>query len=156
MRKIRGESGTRFLAGFVTVIFLLTFCIPAFAGELKQDKGYTYSLKQLIEQTEKNIEKVDEKLKKQETEKENQKRETEAREHFEKGNSLYEEGRLKEAKKEWKKALGITNPPQMKDYVRDSEKKARKEELARRKEQREKQRRLEAEQREKERLERER
>ena len=156
MRKIRRELGMRFLAGFVTVIFLLTSGIPAFAEEPKQDKGYTYNLKQLMEQTEKNIEKVDEKLKEQEIEKENQKRETEAREHFEKGNTLYEGGKLKEAKKEWQRALEITKDPQMKDYVRDSEKKARKEELAQRKEQREKQRRLEAEQREKERLERER
>lgn len=156
MRKIRRELGMRFLAGFVTVIFLLTFCIPAFAGEPKQEKGYTYSLKQLIEQTEKNIEKVDEKLKEREIEEENRKRELEAREHFEKGNALYKEGKLKEAKSQWQKALEITKDPQMKSYVKMSERRARKEELVRKREEKEKQRRFEAEQREKERLERER
>ena len=156
MIEIKRGFGIRLLASFAIIVFLLTSAISVFAQDIKAAKGYTYNLKQLMEQAEKNIKKVDENLKEKEIEKRNQQRESEAIGYFEKGNVFYKEGKLKDAKKEWQKALEITKDPQMKNYLRDNEKKARKEELARKKDQKKKQDKLKAEQREKERLERER
>ena len=83
----------------------------------KEMEPYAYSLRQLIKEAEKRLESIDREI-------ENKDREDLAREHFEKGNVLYKEGRLKEAKKEWQEALGITRRPEMKDYIRRNEKKS--------------------------------
>ena len=56
---------------------------------------------------------------------EKEKRETMARLYFEKGNVLYKEGKLKEAREQWQKALDLTTCPNMKDYIRQSDRKAR-------------------------------
>ncbi len=112
-------------------------------------KGYTYNLKRLLEQTEENIQKVKEEIEQAEIGKRNEEREAKAIEHFERGNALYKEGGLKEAKEEWQKALDVSKDPEMKEYINEAEKRAREEELARKKEAAEKQKRLEAEQKEK-------
>jgi len=56
---------------------------------------------------------------------EKEKRETMARLYFKKGNALYKEGKLKEAREQWQKALDLTTCPVMKDYIRQSDRKAR-------------------------------
>ncbi len=114
-------------------------------------KGYTYNIKRLLEQIEENLQRVDEEIKEAEIRKRNEEREAKVIEYFERGNAFYKEGKLKEAKKEWQRALKISKDPEMKDYIKKAEKRAREEELARKKEEKERQRRLEAEQREKER-----
>ncbi len=114
-------------------------------------KGYTYNIKQLLEEIEQNLQKVDDEIKEAEIRKRNEEREAKVIEYFERGNAFYKEGKLKEAKKEWQRALEISKDPEMKDYIREAEKRAREEELARKKEEKERQRRLEAEQKEKER-----
>jgi tetratricopeptide (TPR) repeat protein len=114
-------------------------------------KGYTYNLKRLLEKIEENIKKVDEEIEKVEIRRRNEEREAKVREHFERGNTLYREGKLKEAKGEWLRALEITKDPEMKEYIRKAEKRAKEEELARKKEEKERQRRLAAERKEKER-----
>jgi hypothetical protein len=75
-------------------------------------------------------------------------REREAREHFEMGNQFYREGKLKEAKEQWRKAFEISQDSEMKGYIREIEKRAREKELMRRKEDEERKVRLEAELRE--------
>ena len=114
-------------------------------------KGYTYNLKRLLEQAQENVKKIDEEIKQAEIRKRNEERETKVIEHFEKGNQLYQEGKLKEAKIEWQKALEVSQDPEIRDYIKESEKRAREEELTRKKEEEERQRRLEVEQKEKER-----
>lgn len=118
-------------------------------------KGYTYNLKRLLEQAQENVKKIDEEIKQAEIKKCNEEREAKVIEHFEKGNQLYQEGKLKEAKEEWQKALEVSQDPEMREYIKESEKRAREEELARKKEEQERQKRLEAEAKEKERLEKE-
>jgi colicin import membrane protein len=114
---------------------------------------YSLSLKQLIEEAEKNIKKVDKELKEQKIFRENRERETKVREYFEKGNLLYGEGKLEEAKKEWQEAVSITGVSEMKGYIQEAERKAREAELARQKAEEERQRQIAAEKREQARLE---
>jgi len=99
-------------------------------------RGYTYNLERLIKEAQENIKKVEAKV----------------TEHFEKGNQLSQEGRLKEARQEWQRALEISQDPEMKNYIREREKRAREEELTRQKEEQERQKRFKAEAKEKERL----
>lgn len=122
----------------------------------KETPSYSLNLKQLMKEAEKNIEKIDGELKKQEAEEENKKKEIEAREHFDKGNQLSNQGDLKGAKEEWQKALDITKDPEMKDYIRTSESRAKKEEYQRKLKEREDRLFAEKESREKARLEKER
>ena len=115
--------------------------------------AYKFTLKQLIEEARRNILRVEEDIRQQEILERNKTREAEIREHFEKGNALYQEGKLKEAKKEWEEVLRITGDPEMKNYIRQAEKIARKEDLSRQKKEAEEKARLAAEAKEKERLE---
>lgn len=87
--------------------------------------GYTLSLKELIRQSQENIEKVDAEIENQKIAKENEERESLARAYFQKGNALYKQGKLKEARDQWQKALDLTNHPEMKDYIRQSDNKAK-------------------------------
>lgn len=96
----------------------------AIAGDDGSD-GYTLSLKELIRQSQENIEKVDAEIENQKIAKENEEREALARAYFEKGNTLYKQGKLKEARDQWQKALDLTNHPEMKDYIRQSDREAR-------------------------------
>lgn len=118
-------------------------------------KGYTYNLKRLLEQTEKNIQKVEEEIRQAEVRKRNEEREARAVEHFEKGNQLYQEGNLIEAREQWEKTLELSKTPEMKDYIKEAEKRTRELALARKREEQEQQKRIEAEHK-KERLETER
>jgi len=131
---VRSKKDILIMRCSIVFIFLATFVLPAFSQGTGAEKGYTYSLKQLIEEAKKNIKKIDEELEKREIEKRNREREAKAREYFEKGKSLYKVGKLKEAKQAWQKTLEITKNPEMKDYIKKSEKKAKREELARKKE----------------------
>ena len=97
-------------------------------------QGYTYNLKHLLEQAEKNIQKVEEEIKQVEIRKRNKERETRAIEHFENGNQLYQEGKLKEAREQWEKTLKLSKDPGMKGYIKEAGKRAKEHELARRKE----------------------
>ena len=112
--------------GFLVAICVVVIMSPLCFSGGGADEGYTLSLKQLIKEAEENIKKVDTEIKRQEVEKQNQQRETKARKHFEKGNSLYKLGKLKEAREEWQKAISFTDHPDMKRHVRESDKKARK------------------------------
>ena len=116
-------------------------------------KGYRYNLKRVLGDIEENFKKADEKIEQAGIKKRNEEREAKIIEHFERGNTFYKEGKLKEAKKEWQKALVVSKDPEMKDYIRKSVKRANAEEAARKKEEREREKRLEAEQNEKERKE---
>ncbi|MCK4946873.1 MAG: hypothetical protein KAS46_00720, partial [Candidatus Aureabacteria bacterium] len=91
-------------------------------------RNYTLNLKQLIKETEKNIKKVENEIEEGKINDRNRKREDEVKKHFEKGNILHKEGKLKEAKKEWQKALKISKDPEMKGYIKESAKRAKKEE----------------------------
>lgn len=119
-------------------------------------RSYTLNLKQLVKEAEKNIKKVEGEIEEREIENCNRQREDEIRKHFERGNTLYKEGKLEEAKIEWQKALKISKDPEIRDYIRGSEKRAKQEELERRKklkkkEERKRQKELGAEKKEKER-----
>ena len=96
--------------------------------------SYKLNLKQLIEEAERNIKKVDDELKKQEIFKRNQEKEAKCRGLFEKANALYAQGKLKEAKEEWIKALALTKDPEIQGYIREAEKRACQDELAKKKE----------------------
>ncbi len=119
---------------WISFIFILAFalaCPQAGAeGESSQDKvaiekraiekripSYANNLKRLIKKAEINIKKVDEKLKEQE-------REELARECCEKANALYGEGKLKEAKGEWRKALKMARKRQTREYIKKSKQRA--------------------------------
>lgn len=115
--------------------------------------AYKLNLKQFIEEAKRNIKKVEEEIRQQEILERNRAREVKIREHFEKGNSLYREGRLKEAKVEWEKALDFAKDPELRDYIREAAKRAEQAELTRQEEERkvkQEQARLERERKEKE------
>lgn len=87
-------------------------------------RGYTYDLKSLIETAQRNIKKVDDEIMRQEIDKRNEEREAQVVSYFERGNQLYKEGKLKEAKSEWEKAVNISKDPEMKDYIEERSRQA--------------------------------
>ena len=139
-----------FVAPILAVLFLagnLSFAQQESGGAaLPAGKGYTYNLQELIKRTNENIKKVDKELEKQALEERNMKKEGLAREHFEKGDTLYKKGKLLEAQREWRKALDITKSSDMQEHIKLSEKEAREKELLNRKEEKERQARVKAEQ----------
>jgi len=142
----------------IAVLFLmngLSFAEPESKGSVSPpDRGYTYNLKELIEKAKENIKKVDKELAQKAVEDRNMQKEAKAQEYFEKGNILYEQGKLQEAKQEWQKALEITKSPELEEYIKISEKKSRDRDLARQKEEKERQARIkEAERRAKQQAE---
>lgn len=82
---------------------------------------YSMNLKRLLEEAKRNITKVDEEILRRKLVERNRGREAEINEHFDRGNRLYEEGRLEEAKVEWQKTLEISKHPEMKEYIRRAE-----------------------------------
>jgi len=108
-------------------------------------RGYTYNLKDLIAMAERNIKKVDQEIVAEEVRKRNEAREAEILSYFMKGNQLYKQGRLKEAKQEWENAVRISRDPEMKQYIEDSDRQAK---LQARKEEKNRKARLEAEEKE--------
>ena len=105
-------------------IFTASMVSIAFAGD-GGDDGYTLSLKGLVKQSQENIKKVDIEIENQKIARKNEEREALARAYFEKGNTLYKQGKLKEAREQWQKALDLTSHPEMKDYIRQSDRKAK-------------------------------
>ena len=90
--------------------------------------GYTYDLKRLLEVARENIRKVNEEIALEEMRRRNEARETQIVKYFEKGNQLYKEGKLKEAKQEWEKAVSVSKNPEMKQYIEESSRQSRIEE----------------------------
>ena len=124
--------------------------------------SYRMRLRDILKEAEEGIKKVDKELGEQEILARNKEREAKVAEVFENGNRLYKEGKFKEAKEEWSKALDISKEPQMRGYIEKAARKAKEEDRRVEAEKREKirlerkyARKLEAEAREKARLERE-
>ena len=92
--------------------------------------SYLYDLKRLIEKSRENIKRVNEKIKEQAVLKRNQKREERAREYYEKGISLTDQGKLDEAREYFEKAIRITEHPEMAGYVRESQRRLKRQENA--------------------------
>ena len=92
--------------------------------------SYLYDLKKLIEKSRENIKRVNEKIKEQAVLKRNQKREERAREYYEKGVELTDEGKLDEAREYFEKAIRITEHPEMAGYIRESQRRLKRQENA--------------------------
>jgi len=92
--------------------------------------SYLYDLKRLIAKSRENIKRVNEKIKEQAVLKRNQKREERAREYYEKGVALTDEGKLNEAREYFEKAIRITEHPEMSGYIRESQVRLKKQEEA--------------------------
>jgi len=92
--------------------------------------SYLYDLKKLIEKSRANIKEVNQKIKEQTVLKRNQKREERARAYYEKGVELTNEGKLDEARDYFEKAIRITEHPEMAGYIKQSQRRLRKQEAA--------------------------
>jgi TolA-binding protein len=92
--------------------------------------SYLYDLKRLIDKSRENIREVNEKIKEQAVLKRNQKREERAREYYEKGLQLTNEGKLAEAREYFEKAIRITDHPEMSGYIRESQRRLKLQENA--------------------------
>ncbi|MBI4309004.1 MAG: hypothetical protein HY591_01590 [Candidatus Omnitrophica bacterium] len=97
--------------------------------------SYVYDLKKLIIKSRENIKRVNEKIKEQAVVKRNQKREERAREYYQRGLQLSEEGRLDEAREYFEKAVRITDHPEMMNYIKKSEFRLKAQETALKREQ---------------------
>lgn len=106
--------------------------------------GYVYDLKKLIVKSRANIKRVNEKIKEQAVIKRNQKREERAREYYQRGLQLSEEGKLDEAREYFEKAVRITEHPEMTRYIQKSEYRLRAQTAALQREQRQQMRQIEA------------
>jgi len=135
------------------IIFVLAFSAsaqfpseePLSLKEQKDKEGYVVNLKDLIKKSKKKIEQVNNKIKDQARMRRNQQREEKAKEYYNKAMSLYQDGKLKEAQQLWEKAIKITEHPEMKGYVRESVRRAKKQEEVLRKEKQRRLKRLEIE-----------
>lgn len=82
-------------------------------------KGYTYNLNQLVKQVKENIKKVDQEIRDVELRQQYfQEKENEIRDYYERGNTLYEQGDLSEAKEAWQQALSLAQDPEMQSYIK--------------------------------------
>jgi outer membrane protein assembly factor BamD (BamD/ComL family) len=145
--------------GWGALLVIAFFLSPAFAGhqtegpapasptlkEQKKKEGYIVNLKDLINKSKEKIGKVDEKIKEQQRRQRNLEREEKARQYYEKAMQLYEEGKYDKARELWDKAIKITEHPEMKDYIRESAHRSKKQEDALRKEEELRLQRLEVE-----------
>ena len=86
----------------------------------KEIPSYRMSLQRLIKEAEMNLKKVDKEIKKQENA-------NLARKLLEEGNALYKEDNLKGAQQKWQDALKITKDPSFKKYLKENEKRFKKE-----------------------------
>ena len=75
------------------------------------------NLKDIIRDAEANIKRVDDQLKAEDNE-------LGAKEHYDKGNTLYNEGKFEEAGKEWNSALGLAKELEFRKRIRGSLKRA--------------------------------
>lgn len=92
--------------------------------------SYVYDLKKLIIKSRENIKRVNEKIKDQSVIKRNQKREERAREYYEHGLKLQEDGKFDEAREYFEKAIRITEHPEMVKYIDQSAHKLKSQENA--------------------------
>jgi len=92
--------------------------------------SYLYDLKKLIEKSRENIKEVNQKIKEQAVLKRNQKREERARAYYEKGVALTNEGKFDEARDYFEKAIRITEHPEMTGYIKESQRRLKKQEAA--------------------------
>jgi TolA-binding protein len=92
--------------------------------------SYLYDLKKLIDRSRENIKEVNERIKEQAVLKRNQKREERAHEYYEKGVELTNEGKLDEARDYFEKAIRITDHPEMAGYIKESQRRLRRQEEA--------------------------
>jgi tetratricopeptide (TPR) repeat protein len=83
----------------------------------KETPSLSLSLKQIMEQAEKNIQKVNDELTAR-------RKEQEAKESFDEGTRLYQAGDIEGAKKSWQKALDISKDPSMRAHIKKVEKEA--------------------------------
>ncbi|MBL8013659.1 MAG: hypothetical protein JNN05_07405, partial [Candidatus Omnitrophica bacterium] len=124
------------------IVVSLLFCgfivigPPSFSQEEKQQpaadeetpipaekSSYVYDLRSLIEKSRGNIKRVNEKIKEQSIAKRNLQREEKAREYYDRAMALFDEGKINEARELFEKSIRITEHPEMKDYIKVSEKK---------------------------------
>ena len=107
-----------FISRVITVLIVATsFIFSSLVFAQDKAKGYTYDLKELVEKAKENIDKIDKELSQKRAEQLAKQKEEQAREHFQKGQALCEQGKLKEAKKEWQRVLELTESPEMKEYI---------------------------------------
>src|SRR3989338_4318298 len=92
--------------------------------------SYVYDLKKLIIQSRENIKRVNAKIKDQAVIKRNQKREERAREYYQRGMQLTDEGKFDEAREYFEKAVSITDHPEMIGYIKESERRLKLQEQA--------------------------
>jgi len=92
--------------------------------------GYVYDLKKLIIQSRENIKRVNAKIKEQAVTKRNQKREERAREYYQRGIQLTDEGKFNEAREYFEKAVSITEHPEMTGYIKESQRRLKLQERA--------------------------
>ncbi len=104
--------------------------VPSDAAAADTHTNYLYDLKKLIEKSRENIKEVNQKIKEQAVLKRNQKREERAREYYEKGAELTNEGKLDEARDYFEKAIRITEHPEMAGYIKESQRRLKKQENA--------------------------
>ncbi len=107
--------------------------VPAVPSEIAaadNRTSYLYDLKKLIDKSRANIKEVNEKIKQQAVLKRNQAREERAHEYYEKGLLLTNEGKLDEARDYFEKAIAITEHPEMTGYIKDSQRRLKKQEAA--------------------------
>ena len=83
----------------------------------KRTASYSKSLKEIVREAEANLKKVDQELQKQQAART-------IRESAAKGDELYKEGKLEEAKEEYKKAVDLSKEPAVKKHIKESERKA--------------------------------
>src|SRR3989338_6064435 len=114
-------------------VFWALFVFPSFAPadetpvqadtfqEPDSQSSYIYDLRKLVDKSKENIKRVNEKIKEQAIYKRNQLREEKAREYYERAVMLFEEGKVDEARDLWEKSIKITEHPEMKDYIKGSE-----------------------------------
>ncbi len=118
---------------------------PSVLKEDKAQSNYVYDLKVLIQKSRDNIKNVNEKIKDQAVRKRNQQREEKAREYFLQAQKLAEEGLLEESRQLYDKAIRVTEHPEMKYYIRESQHRAKVQEVALSRQETELQRRSESE-----------
>ncbi len=117
---------------------------------VRGQSSYVYDLKRLIDQSKTNIKRVNEKIKEEAVIKRNQKREEKAREYYEMGSKLTDEGKFDEAREYYEKAIRITEHPEMAGYIKESQKRLKAQEGALRRQQNERVRDLTLEEKSKE------
>ncbi len=138
---------TPLIAG-ICVISLLVSPVYADDESLKEEKtkkGFMVDLKKLLKRSKKKIEQVDERLEDQAKIRRNQKRAAKAHEYYSQGVQYFEDGNFEKAQEMWRKAIRITDHPEMKGFIRSEMKKDKKQAKMLSQQEKERLKRLEAE-----------